>query len=448
MSLDKPSDPGGQNGQEQGEDDVPEGASAVPSSSSFNLDAVSMESLVHLPLEEFKDKMKEYDEEFKVKLKEYKDKSKAMKDALKDASKPEFNEANGILESKLKNKMKEYEDTSKAMKDALKDASNLLEFTANGIVESVIPPPSSSTSTSKADNGSWAPSLMSSLALKVGAAKWDPLESQDWDAAKPSEQCFLRIKRDMMTIFQEPPPGMFIAPDEQDMTKIHALVTGPFDTPYEGGFFYFLIRCPPNYPINPPRVRLMTTGGGTVRFNPNLYANGKVCLSILGTWPGPSWSPALSLSSLLISIQSLMNDKPYHNEPGYERERNAGASRQYNLIIEHETVRVAVLEALERDLEPASQTGCRSRRHPMVAPLMEVIKSSFPQFYDHYEALLLKHKHLDGTKMNDPFGDSRGTYQFGNLLKRLNALKEKCIDLFKEEEGSEGSQLSDDPEGP
>ena len=64
--------------------------------------------------------------------------------------------------------------------------------------------------------------------------------------------------------------------------QIHALITGPFDTPYEGGFFYFLIRCPPDYPIRPPRVKLMTTGGGQVRFNPNLYRNGKVCLSILG----------------------------------------------------------------------------------------------------------------------------------------------------------------------
>lgn len=64
--------------------------------------------------------------------------------------------------------------------------------------------------------------------------------------------------------------------------QIHALITGPFDTPYEGGFFYFLIRCPPDYPIRPPRVKLETTGNGRVRFNPNLYRNGKVCLSIIG----------------------------------------------------------------------------------------------------------------------------------------------------------------------
>ena len=66
------------------------------------------------------------------------------------------------------------------------------------------------------------------------------------------------------------------------LSQLHALITGPFDTPYEGGFFYFFIRCPPDYPIHSPRVKFMTTDEGRVRFNPNLYKNGKVCLSILG----------------------------------------------------------------------------------------------------------------------------------------------------------------------
>lgn len=63
---------------------------------------------------------------------------------------------------------------------------------------------------------------------------------------------------------------MFVLPNENDVTKMHALVMGPFETPYEGGFFHFYVRCPTNYPISPPMVRLMTTGGGRVRFNPNL----------------------------------------------------------------------------------------------------------------------------------------------------------------------------------
>jgi len=91
-------------------------------------------------------------------------------------------------------------------------------------------------------------------------------------------------------------------------TQVHVLVNGPYDTPYEGGFFYFLVWCPPDYPCVPPKVMLMTTGGGSCRFNPNLYANGKVCLSILGTWSGPQWSPAQTIGSVILSIQSLMNE--------------------------------------------------------------------------------------------------------------------------------------------
>ncbi|CAH3034214.1 unnamed protein product [Porites evermanni] len=163
-----------------------------------------------------------------------------------------------------------------------------------------------------------------------------------------SALCIFRIQRDITNMYKEPPPGLHIAADEDDITKVHALVVGPRGTPYEGGFFYFLIFFTPDYPIKPPKVKLMTTGGGRVRFNPNLYANGTVCLSILGTWHGPAWSPAQTLSSLLISIQSLMNENPYHNEPGYEkRETSKGDSSKYNEVIQHETLRVGVCDMLE-----------------------------------------------------------------------------------------------------
>ncbi|CAJ0939290.1 unnamed protein product [Ranitomeya imitator] len=217
----------------------------------------------------------------------------------------------------------------------------------------------------------------------------------------PAEHCKKLIdgyrKRDIMSIYKEPPPGMFVVPDPHDMTKVPRLqlpaltgerrpavkhstaVTsplyftagaqsvreaegeGPDQTP---GISMHLLQVrlihlmkaasscscsavPPDYPIHPPRVKLMTTGNNTVRFNPNFYRNGKVCLSILGTWTGPAWSPAQSLSSVLISIQSLMTENPYHNEPGFEQERHSGDSKNYNECIRHETIRVAVCEMLE-----------------------------------------------------------------------------------------------------
>jgi ubiquitin-protein ligase len=77
-----------------------------------------------------------------------------------------------------------------------------------------------------------------------------------------------------------------ICHDEDEPHYMRALITGPDDTPYASGVFEFDIYLPPSYPAVPPKVTLLTTGNGTIHFSPNLYPCGKVCLSILGTWPG------------------------------------------------------------------------------------------------------------------------------------------------------------------
>ncbi|GFO20236.1 ubiquitin-conjugating enzyme e2 z [Plakobranchus ocellatus] len=258
-------------------------------------------------------------------------------------------------------------------------------------------------------------------------AKWDPDDFSDGDMmSPPSPACIRRIKNDILAIYSDPPPGLCVMPDPHNITKIHGLLTGPFDTPYEGGFFYFLIRFPHDYPISPPRVRLMTTGNGTVRFNPNLYKSGKVCLSILGTWAGPSWSPAQTLSTVLISIQSLMNEKPYHNEPGYKHERTQGDSKNYNDIIMHETIRVAVCDMIDG-----------TTRTPMPDTLRAVMESSFPDYYRYYVQVCESHMHLDGQPMNDPFGDSRPTFNFRQLLKWLKSIKARLSDNRTDESDSD-----------
>jgi len=75
---------------------------------------------------------------------------------------------------------------------------------------------------------------------------------------------------------------------------MRSIVVGSEGTPYAYGAFLFDIKCHENYPNGPPEFKLLTTGGDKIRFNPNLYHNGYVCLSILGTWSGSSgetWSP-------------------------------------------------------------------------------------------------------------------------------------------------------------
>ena len=53
--------------------------------------------------------------------------------------------------------------------------------------------------------------------------------------------------------------------DENRMDFARALVTGPVDTPYSRGCFAFDIYFPASYPNDPPLVKLITTGMGTVR---------------------------------------------------------------------------------------------------------------------------------------------------------------------------------------
>ena len=111
-------------------------------------------------------------------------------------------------------------------------------------------------------------------------------------------------------------PDIFSQLDDSNTHHFTSLVFGPADTPYADGAFIFDVVVPPEYPFKSPSVQLLTTDGGTVRFNPNLYNCGKVCLSILGTWSGPGWSPVLNFNTVLLSIQSLLTASPYLNEPG------------------------------------------------------------------------------------------------------------------------------------
>jgi ubiquitin-protein ligase len=147
--------------------------------------------------------------------------------------------------------------------------------------------------------------------------------------------------------------SVLIRSDEASMDLMRAAVVGPPDTPYANGFWLFDILLLPEYPDVPPKVLFLTTGGNQVRVNPNLYAEGKVCLSLLGTWSGPGWSPGIStLGQVLMSIQSqIMVDIPFANEPGHEsRISTPGGKRsvaKHNIAIRLATLRHAILSPLK-----------------------------------------------------------------------------------------------------
>ncbi|KAK0230796.1 hypothetical protein IW262DRAFT_1340488 [Armillaria fumosa] len=148
--------------------------------------------------------------------------------------------------------------------------------------------------------------------------------------------------------------SIFLRVDETRVDIIKALITGPEGTPYYNGCFLFDIFLVQRYNEAPPNVKYMTTGGGRFRFNPNLYADGKVCLSLLGTWSGPGWvSGKSTLLQVLISIQSMiLCDEPYLNEPGWASSAGTPQSQAYSANVRRMVVKTAMLGNLKNPPEP------------------------------------------------------------------------------------------------
>ena len=87
--------------------------------------------------------------------------------------------------------------------------------------------------------------------------------------------------------------------------RAQATIMGPGDSPYTGGVFFVTIHFPPDYPFKPPKVQFQTKV-----YHPNINSQGSICLDILKE----QWSPALTISKVLLSICSLLTD-PNPDDP-------------------------------------------------------------------------------------------------------------------------------------
>ena len=125
------------------------------------------------------------------------------------------------------------------------------------------------------------------------------------------------------------PPSIYVRTYENRIDLLRAVIVGASGTPYHDGLFFFDFFFSPQYPNKPPYVHYKSFG---LRVNPNLYSNGRICLSILNTWVGPSWQPNEStVLQVLVSLQGLvLNEKPYYNEPMLIPPIFDRLSRKYN----------------------------------------------------------------------------------------------------------------------
>lgn len=148
--------------------------------------------------------------------------------------------------------------------------------------------------------------------------------------------------------------GIFYHMNEDNIHDWMAVIKGTENTPYEESYFLFKIKIPNiankdkgSYPMVPPHFKFCTRDGIT-RFNPNLYIDGKVCVSLLNTWNGPSWTPVYTLKTILLTIQAeIMNENPLVNEPGWENASKKEYKR-YNTIVQYKSLEIACLNIFNK----------------------------------------------------------------------------------------------------
>jgi ubiquitin-conjugating enzyme E2 Z len=152
-----------------------------------------------------------------------------------------------------------------------------------------------------------------------------------------------RILRDIAEIIKYPldEQGIFYKYEDDNIKRGSVLIIGQEGTPYQYGYYMFDVLFPDDYPLSPPTVTFCTNDPySRTRFNPNLYRNGKVCLSVLNTWRGEGWTSCITLKSVLLSVASILNNNPLQNEPFITNVNTE--CELYNRAIEYKNIEISI----------------------------------------------------------------------------------------------------------
>merc|ERR1711976_535087 len=124
-------------------------------------------------------------------------------------------------------------------------------------------------------------------------------------SSQKSPMALKRINKELQDLGRDPPAQCSAGPVGDDLFHWQATIMGPPESPYQGGVFFLTIHFPTDYPFKPPKVAFTTR-----IYHPNINSNGSICLDILRS----QWSPALTISKVLLSICSLLTD-PNPDDP-------------------------------------------------------------------------------------------------------------------------------------
>ncbi len=209
--------------------------------------------------------------------------------------------------------------------------------------------------------------------------------------------------------------GVYTYVNDENMKEIYALFIGREKTPYHHGFYFIKFTYPDDYPMSPPKAFYATQGvlsgnQGLVRFNPNLYVCGKVCLSMLNTWQGPGWVPTNTIINVFMAIQALvLHEVPLHNEPGYTNHPVKDPIVQgYNRLIEYANYNIGIYEMLNQ----------QPKGFEVFKPIME------KYFVEHFNEIIsniqeIKTKYNEAEIRCNAYGNCNVKPNYGLTIQKL-----------------------------
>jgi ubiquitin-conjugating enzyme E2 Z len=232
-----------------------------------------------------------------------------------------------------------------------------------------------------------------------------------------SKETVNRLLKDVRHIIKNPlvDQGIYYTHSDTDMLKGYAMIVGPYQTPYFGGFYMFEFTYPNDYPHSPPRVNYCTNGND-IRFNPNLYKCGKVCVSLLNTWEGDQWTSCQTISSVLLTLCTLLCTDPLLNEPGVTKEHHD--IKNYTEIIEYSNLNVAVCDIIMKK---------RGVYQPFFDIFYPSIKENFNKNYDKLLEFAQKKMAELGEKnvtFKTGFYNMNVTVNYSGIILKLNTAKQ------------------------
>jgi ubiquitin-conjugating enzyme E2 G1 len=136
---------------------------------------------------------------------------------------------------------------------------------------------------------------------------------------------------------KDPLENINIEEPSSDIYNWNFILIGPKDTPWEDEIYNGIISFPKTYPFNPPEIKFTSN-----LFHPNIYSDGKVCISILHDGidefgyehSSERWSPVQTIQSIFLSIITLFH------APNCESPANVDASILYRNSIRDFTKKI------------------------------------------------------------------------------------------------------------